>query len=98
PARRGVVPGEHGGEHGVGADHVFEVVHGALPTDARAQSLPASRPRLSARARCSSDPANQNLVATTITHSGQAIEASSVDSPNIRIVAPWCSEFHQVTE
>src|SRR5689334_10254996 len=68
-ARREEIPCQHEGEHGVGADDVFQVTHGAAPLVAASlatQSLPASRRRLSARARASSEPANQNLVATTI--------------------------------
>ena len=64
----------------------------------RAQSLPASRSRLSARARCSSEPTNQNLVASTIVHSGHSIDGSIFEPPVRLIVAPWCREFHHSTE
>jgi hypothetical protein len=62
------------------------------------QSLPASRRRLSARARASSEPTNQACVPSTIHHSGGNMLASIDDCPNSLIVWPWCSEFHQVTE
>ena len=60
--------------------------------------MPASRRRLSARARASSEPRNQNLVAMTISTSGSSMLSSMLDSPNTRMVWPWCSEFHHTTE
>src|SRR5690606_22488723 len=99
-ARGDVVPGQHQGEHRVGGDDVFAIAHGVFPASAtrRTQSLPASRCRLSARARASSEPANQNLVPITIQTSGGSMLGSIEDSPNTRMVWPWCSEFHHTTE
>src|SRR5690606_70788 len=96
--RREEIPQEHGGEHGVRADHVGQVAHASPPASLRTQSLPASRRRLSARARASSEPANQNLVPITIHHSGAIMLASMLDWPNTRMVWPWCRESHHSTE
>src|SRR5690606_790394 len=104
------IPAEHDQEHREGGDDVTEIAHRAgslpaagcgrsLPVARRAtQALPASRRRLSARARSSSEPTNQNLVPITIHHNGQAMLGSMDDSPKTRIVCPWCSEFHHTTE
>src|SRR5690606_40269684 len=97
-SRREVVPGQHRGEHRVGGDDVFAIAHRPASAMRRTQSLPASRRRLSARARASSEPANQNLVPITIQTSGGSMLGSIEDSPNTRMVWPWCSEFHHTTE
>jgi hypothetical protein len=53
---------------------------------------------LSARERASSEPTNHSLVPTSIATSGGIMLGSMLDSPNTRMVWPWCSEFHHTTE
>src|SRR5690606_18950933 len=98
-ARGNEIPQQHRAEHGVGGDHVVHIAHGAAPVARRrTQSLPASRARLSARARASSEPIAHSLVPTIIHSSGGIMLASIDDSPNTRMVWPWCSEFHHTTD
>src|SRR3546814_6353681 len=82
-------------EHQVGGDHVVLVAHRGASPSLCTQSLPASRHRLSARARASSEPANHRCVPITIAHSGGSMLGSIFDSPSRLMVWPWCSEFHQ---
>src|SRR5690606_6725564 len=97
-ARHQEIPQEDGGEYRIGADHIGQIAHASPPASLRTQPLPASRRRLSARARSSSEPANQNLVPITIHHSGAIMLGSMLDWPNTRMVWPWCSESHHSTE
>src|SRR5690606_37876775 len=98
-ARGHEIPQQHGREYGVGGHHVGEVGHAAPPPASRlTQSLPASRARLSARARASSEPIAQNFVPTTIHSSGGIMLGSIDDSPNTRMVCSWWIEFQLTTE
>src|SRR3546814_3766390 len=64
----------HDGEHKVGGDHVVLAAHRGASPSLCTQSLPASRHRLSARARASSEPANHRCVPITIAHSGGSMQ------------------------
>src|SRR3546814_9501288 len=96
--RSNVVAQQHDGERQVGGDHVVLVAHRGASPSLCTQPLPASRHRLSARARASSEPANHRCVPITIAHSGGSMLGSIFDSPSRLMVWPWCSEFHQSTE
>src|SRR3546814_12863203 len=77
---------------------LVRLAHRRAPPSLCTQPLPASRHRLSARARASSEPANHRCVPITIAHSGGSMLGSIFDSPSRLMVWPWCSEFHQSTE